>query len=112
MYLLSSARLLECCLSFLSVILCFSSQSIFCHLERDVRLHKLVFEDDILPDGTEVGYFLAGKVSSAWLIAFLHPLCVALSTPTILLITQKMLVGYKKGFGILCSCCDKVVRSR
>ncbi|KAF8086423.1 hypothetical protein N665_0626s0015 [Sinapis alba] len=49
---------------------------------KDVRLHKLVFEDDILPDGTEVGYFLAGK---------------------------KMLVGYKKGFGILCSCCDKVV---
>ncbi|KAF3580487.1 hypothetical protein DY000_02034571 [Brassica cretica] len=59
-----------------------NSQSIFCHLERDVRLHKLVFEDDILPDGTEVGYFLAGK---------------------------KMLVGYKKGFGILCSCCDTVV---
>ncbi|KAG2308430.1 hypothetical protein Bca4012_082474 [Brassica carinata] len=49
---------------------------------KDVRLHKLVFEDDILQDGTEVGYFLAGK---------------------------KMLVGYKKGFGILCSCCDKVV---
>ncbi|KFK32359.1 hypothetical protein AALP_AA6G231300 [Arabis alpina] len=49
---------------------------------KDVRLHKLVFEDDILPDGTEVGYFLAGK---------------------------KMLVGYKKGFGIHCSCCNKVV---
>ncbi|CAA7038890.1 unnamed protein product [Microthlaspi erraticum] len=49
---------------------------------KDLRLHKLVFEDDILPDGTEVGYFLAGK---------------------------KMLVGYKKGFGIHCSCCNKVV---
>ncbi|XP_019083615.1 PREDICTED: uncharacterized protein LOC104703609 isoform X2 [Camelina sativa] len=49
---------------------------------KDVRLHKLVFEDDILPDGTEVGYFLAGK---------------------------KLLVGYKKGFGIHCSCCNKVV---
>lgn len=41
------------------------SQFIFCHFERDVRLHKLVFEDDILPDGTEVGYFVAGKVRSA-----------------------------------------------
>ncbi|ESQ51267.1 hypothetical protein EUTSA_v10016165mg [Eutrema salsugineum] len=49
---------------------------------KDVRLHKLVFEDDVLPDGTEVGYFLAGK---------------------------KLLVGYKKGFGIHCSCCNKVV---
>ncbi|KAF8111175.1 hypothetical protein N665_0076s0167 [Sinapis alba] len=49
---------------------------------KDLRLHKLVFEDDILPDGTEVGYFVAGK---------------------------KMLVGYKKGFGIHCSCCNKVV---
>ncbi|CAN8285595.1 unnamed protein product [Cochlearia groenlandica] len=49
---------------------------------KDQRLHKLVFEDDILPDGTEVGYFLAGK---------------------------KLLVGYKKGFGIHCSCCNKVV---
>ncbi|XP_010557371.1 PREDICTED: uncharacterized protein LOC104826393 isoform X2 [Tarenaya hassleriana] len=49
---------------------------------KDVRLHKLVFEDDILPDGTEVGYFVAGK---------------------------KMLVGYKKAFGIHCSCCNTVV---
>lgn len=30
-----------------------------------MRLHKLVFEDDILPDGTEVGYFVAGEVRSA-----------------------------------------------
>nr|AAD21504.1 hypothetical protein [Arabidopsis thaliana] len=30
---------------------------------KDLRLHKLVFEDDILPDGTEVGYFVAGEVS-------------------------------------------------
>ncbi|CAH8358998.1 unnamed protein product [Eruca vesicaria subsp. sativa] len=49
---------------------------------KNLRLHKLVFEDDILPDGTEVGYFVAGK---------------------------KLLVGYKKGFGIHCSCCNKVV---
>ncbi|XP_018439174.1 uncharacterized protein LOC108811609 isoform X1 [Raphanus sativus] len=49
---------------------------------KDLRLHKLVFEDDVLPDGTEVAYFVAGK---------------------------KLLVGYKKGFGIHCSCCNKVV---
>lgn len=35
-----------------------------------MRLHKLVFEDDILPDGAEVGYFVAGKVRSAWKIDF------------------------------------------
>ena len=90
---------------------CFSSQSIFCHFERDLRLHKLVFEDDILPDGTEVGYFVAGKVRSAWQMAFLQLVNVTLSTPTISFIMQKMLVGYKKGFGIHCSCCNKVVSS-
>ncbi|XP_033130350.1 uncharacterized protein LOC103829696 isoform X1 [Brassica rapa] len=76
---------------------------------KDLRLHKLVFEDDILPDGTEVGYFVAGKVRSAWQMAFLQLVNVTLSTPTISFIMQKMLVGYKKGFGIHCSCCNKVV---
>nr|VDD08140.1 unnamed protein product [Brassica oleracea] len=86
-----------------------NSQSIVCHFERDLRLHKLVFEDDILPDGTKVGYFVAGKVRSAWQMAFLQLVNVTLSTPTISFIMQKMLVGYKKGFGIHCSCCNKVV---
>ncbi|KAL0771470.1 hypothetical protein Bca101_036621 [Brassica carinata] len=76
---------------------------------KDLRLHKLVFEDDILPDGTKVGYFVAGKVRSAWQMAFLQLVNVTLSTPTISFIMQKMLVGYKKGFGIHCSCCNKVV---
>lgn len=62
MYLRSSARLSHFLTVFRTYI---SSQSIFCHFERDVRLHKLVFEDDILPDGAEVGYFVAGKVRSA-----------------------------------------------
>ncbi|CAN1252842.1 Increased DNA methylation 1 [Linum perenne] len=46
---------------------------------KDLRLHKLVFEEDVLPDGTEVAYYSRG---------------------------QKLLVGYKKGFGIVCSCCN------
>ena len=46
---------------------------------KDLRLHKLVFEEDVLPDGTEVAYYSHGK---------------------------KLLVGYKKGYGILCSCCN------
>ncbi|XP_011657045.1 uncharacterized protein LOC101214170 isoform X2 [Cucumis sativus] len=49
---------------------------------KDLRLHKLVFEEDILPDGTEVAYYARG---------------------------QKLLVGYKKGSGIFCSCCNSEV---
>lgn len=49
---------------------------------KDLRLHKLVFEEDVLPDGTEVAYFVRGK---------------------------KLLVGYKKGFGIFCTCCNSLV---
>jgi len=29
---------------------------------RDLRMHKLVFEKDGLPDGTQVGYYIHGKV--------------------------------------------------
>nr|KYP68613.1 hypothetical protein KK1_022246 [Cajanus cajan] len=47
--------------------------------KKDLRLHKLVFEADVLPDGTEVSYYSHG---------------------------QKLLVGYKKGYGIICSCCN------
>ncbi|RXH80827.1 hypothetical protein DVH24_004741 [Malus domestica] len=46
------------------------------------RLHKLVFEEGGLPDGTEVAYYARG---------------------------QKLLVGYKKGFGIFCCCCNSEV---
>ncbi|GLT41760.1 hypothetical protein SLA2020_158030 [Shorea laevis] len=46
---------------------------------KDLRMHKLVFEEDGLPEGTELAYFVRG---------------------------QKCLVGYKMGSGILCNCCD------
>ncbi|CAJ1955845.1 unnamed protein product [Sphenostylis stenocarpa] len=49
---------------------------------KDLRLHKLVFEADVLPDGTEVAYYAHG---------------------------QKLLVGYKKGYGIFCTCCNSEV---
>ena len=29
---------------------------------RDLRLHKLVFEEDGLPDGTELAYYIRGQV--------------------------------------------------
>ncbi|MBA0734744.1 hypothetical protein Gogos_018638, partial [Gossypium gossypioides] len=45
----------------------------------DQQLHKLVFEEDGLPDGTEVAYYARG---------------------------QRLLEGYKKGFGIICRCCN------
>ncbi|XVF76337.1 hypothetical protein PTKIN_Ptkin13bG0258300 [Pterospermum kingtungense] len=46
---------------------------------KDQRLHKLVFEEDGLPDGTEVAYYARG---------------------------QRLLEGYKKGSGIICRCCN------
>ncbi|KAL2981673.1 hypothetical protein AAZX31_13G303000 [Glycine max] len=49
---------------------------------KDLRLHKLVFEADVLPDGTELAYYAHG---------------------------QKLLVGYKKGCGIFCTCCNEQV---
>ncbi|CAL5444370.1 unnamed protein product [Camellia sinensis] len=49
---------------------------------KDLRLHKLVFQDDALPDGTELPYFV-------------H--------------RQKCIEGYKKGFGIFCFCCQSEV---
>ncbi|KAL1361483.1 hypothetical protein AAHE18_03G007000 [Arachis hypogaea] len=50
--------------------------------KKDLRLHKLIFEADVLPDGTEVAYYVRGK---------------------------RLLDGYKQGFGIVCSCCDKEI---
>ncbi|XP_016475395.2 uncharacterized protein LOC107797055 [Nicotiana tabacum] len=50
--------------------------------KRDQKMHKLVFDEGGLPDGTEVAYYSRGK---------------------------KLLVGYKKGCGIFCSCCNTEV---
>ncbi|CAN4120404.1 unnamed protein product [Withania somnifera] len=49
---------------------------------KDVRMHKLVFEEDGLPDGTELAYYVRG---------------------------EKLLEGYKKGHGIFCYCCQTEV---
>ncbi|KAF5186145.1 Increased dna methylation [Thalictrum thalictroides] len=46
---------------------------------KDLRLHKLVFEEEGLPDGTELAYFICG---------------------------QKRLGGYKTGHAILCYHCN------
>ncbi|KAA8516611.1 hypothetical protein F0562_016883 [Nyssa sinensis] len=50
--------------------------------KKDLRFHKLVFEEGGLPDGTEVAYYSRGK---------------------------KLLEGYKKGLGIFCRCCQSEV---
>ncbi|XP_045793681.1 uncharacterized protein LOC123888631 isoform X2 [Trifolium pratense] len=47
--------------------------------KKDHRLHKLVFEENGLPDGTEVAYYAGG---------------------------QKLLEGFKRGSGIVCRCCN------
>ncbi|CAK9150475.1 unnamed protein product [Ilex paraguariensis] len=49
---------------------------------KDLRMHKLVFEEEGLPEGTALGYYGRG---------------------------QKLLEGYKKGFGIFCLCCNSEV---
>ncbi|XP_020112429.1 uncharacterized protein LOC109726993 isoform X2 [Ananas comosus] len=49
---------------------------------KDLGLHKLVFMNDILPEGTEVGYYVGGK---------------------------RLLEGYIKDNGIYCHCCNTVV---
>ncbi|KAM7468244.1 hypothetical protein LguiB_015806 [Lonicera macranthoides] len=50
--------------------------------KKDLRMHKLVFQENGLPDGTEVAYYSGG---------------------------QKLLEGYKKGSGIFCHCCNSEV---
>ncbi|XP_051131514.1 uncharacterized protein LOC127251720 isoform X2 [Andrographis paniculata] len=50
--------------------------------KKDQRMHKLVFENGGLPDGTEVAYYSNGK---------------------------KLCEGYKKGSGIICGCCSSLV---
>ncbi|XP_057742416.1 increased DNA methylation 1-like [Arachis stenosperma] len=46
------------------------------------RLHKLIFEENGLPDGAKVAYYARG---------------------------QKLLVGIKRGSGIVCGCCNTLV---
>ncbi|XP_020581089.1 uncharacterized protein LOC110025141 [Phalaenopsis equestris] len=50
--------------------------------KKDAGLHKLAYMDDILPQGTEVGYYIRGK---------------------------RLLEGHIKNSGIFCSCCNSVV---
>ena len=47
---------------FITIIIIIITLIIF-NFERDLRLHKLVFEEDVLPDGTEVAYYAHGKVA-------------------------------------------------
>ncbi|KNA24549.1 hypothetical protein SOVF_014680 [Spinacia oleracea] len=49
---------------------------------KDLRLHRLVFQGDNLPEGTELGYYVHGK---------------------------KLLSGYKLNSGIFCYCCNEEV---
>ncbi|KAL3642636.1 hypothetical protein CASFOL_013451 [Castilleja foliolosa] len=50
--------------------------------KKDQRMHKLVFENGGLPDGTEVAYYSNGKI---------------------------LRDGYKMGSGIICRCCSTLV---
>ncbi|XP_073150225.1 uncharacterized protein [Henckelia pumila] len=50
--------------------------------KKDQKMHRMVFEDGGLPDGTEVAYYSNGK---------------------------KLRDGYKMGSGIMCRCCSTLV---
>ncbi|CAI9761540.1 unnamed protein product [Fraxinus pennsylvanica] len=50
--------------------------------KKDQRMHRLVFEDDVLPERTALAYYVQGK---------------------------KKLEGYKEDYGIFCFCCNNVV---
>ncbi|KAL2345140.1 hypothetical protein Fmac_006425 [Flemingia macrophylla] len=58
---------------------CSSNKNQWKITKKDQRLHKLVFEENGLPDGTEVAYYARG---------------------------QKLLEGFKMGSGIVCRCCN------
>ncbi|KAF1859606.1 hypothetical protein Lal_00010190 [Lupinus albus] len=49
---------------------------------KDLRLHKLVFEENVLKDGTKLSYHAHGK---------------------------PVLLGYKRGCGIYCTCCRREI---
>jgi len=70
----------------------------------------LVFEEDVLPDGTEVAYYSHGKVVLVK-DGFNFTLFYGFYLFLIVLLwrVQKLLVGYKKGYGIFCSCCSAEV---
>ncbi|KAB5519898.1 hypothetical protein DKX38_024217 [Salix brachista] len=71
---------------------------------RDQRLHRLVFEEGGLPDGTELAYYARGQVIS---ITYSYPFTSLLFiVNNINSSAQKLLGGYKMGFGLLCHCCN------
>jgi hypothetical protein len=86
-----------------SVIVC---NLVFWYLifSRDQRLHRLVFEEGGLPDGTELAYYARGQVINitySYSLTFLLLIVNKINSSS-----QKLLGGYKRGFGILCRCCN------
>ena len=58
---------------------------------RDIRLHKLVFEEGGLPDGTEVAYYARGQVVEINNSNVLTYFCVLLMCDVSLFPRQKLL---------------------
>lgn len=76
-----------------------------------MRLHKLVFEADVLPDGTELAYYAHGQVALIEM-GYVFPIiydCYLSWSYLFCGCGQKLLVGYKKGYGIFCTCCNEQV---
>ncbi|KAG6778304.1 hypothetical protein POTOM_018162 [Populus tomentosa] len=59
--------------------------------KKDIRTHKLVFEEEVLPDGTEVGYYCQGKATRRDLAFSAHAAILRLAHLNLKL----MLVGHR-----------------
>lgn len=77
---------------------------------RDLSLHKLVFGENGLPEGTEVGYYVRGQVVTVRNQSFRLIILIAHFLFWIVIYClQQLLVGYKRGSGIFCTCCNSEV---
>lgn len=72
-------------------------------------MHRLVYEKDGLPNGSEVAYFSQGKVVEFDVMRACLWLVVIILFLTCWTCWQKLLEGYKTETGIYCLCCNSDV---
>lgn len=65
----------------------------FLKFERDIGLHKLVFREDVLADGTEVAYYARGKVTLIVTCSYLH-IFITLNFPEYVFVVWAATIGW------------------
>ncbi|GER48822.1 acyl-CoA N-acyltransferase [Striga asiatica] len=71
---------------------------------KDLRMHKSVLAEDLLPDGTPLSYVMHGK---ELLLKMVNDLVG--NTHCMIAMEQRRLRGYKKDGSIFCTCCNGLV---